>query len=526
MNQKYHALIQYVHDGKSCRQIARDVGINRDTVRKYVNDYDHKRHLLIEGGKEIDVQALIESLTEKPTYQTGSRSKRKVTSTVEERIKGFLKENQTKRHQGQRKQQKTMMDMYEALMGERMDISYSTVRRTVRRLEHRPQEAFVKEMYQPGDICEFDWGEVKVTIDARLQVFQMAVFTSAYGNYRWACLFPKQTTECFQEAHARFFNHIGGVYATVVYDNMKVAVKRFVGKEKEPTQGLMELMLYYGFHHRFCNVRRGNEKGHVERSVDMVRRKAFAMRDTFESLEEANLYLQSVCDENLNQRKFAIYEGQTPFERLEEEHPVLFPAPPKWDAALVHYLRADKYATVIVDQNRYSVPDHLVGEIIMVKVYAERIHCFYNEEVVAEHERLSGQHRWNLQLPHVLDTLQKKPGALAGSLALHQANQKLKTIYWTYYNGKEKDFIALCHYLQDETLDNVLESIDQLHAIHPKHVTTDKIKVLNAKKNQENISQPIAVSDDTEAITFQARHQMKRYDQLLHQTASKGGVSS
>jgi len=82
----------------------------------------------------------------------------------------------------------------------------------------------------------------------------------------------------------------------MVYDNMRVAVKRFVGTEKEPTDGLLKLSLYYGFHFRFCNVRRGNEKGHVERSVEVIRRKAFAFRVTFETIEAANQYLYEICE--------------------------------------------------------------------------------------------------------------------------------------------------------------------------------------------------------------------------------------
>jgi transposase len=44
---------------------------------------------------------------------------------------------------------------------------------------------------------------------------------------------------------------------------MRVAVSKFVGKyEKEPTRALLDLSFHYGFNHRFCNARRGNEKGH------------------------------------------------------------------------------------------------------------------------------------------------------------------------------------------------------------------------------------------------------------------------
>ena len=45
---------------------------------------------------------------------------------------------------------------------------------------------------------------------------------------------------------------------------MKVAVAKFVSKtEKVPTEDLLKLSIYYGFKYRFCNARKGNEKGHV-----------------------------------------------------------------------------------------------------------------------------------------------------------------------------------------------------------------------------------------------------------------------
>jgi hypothetical protein len=230
----------------------------------------------------IELGELTEAIIEAPKYTLGVRPKRKLT---EEKIKEYLDENEEKRKKGRHKQLKKPMDIFETLEAEDIDISYSTVLRVVRTIEQKSKEAFIKEIYALGDICEFDWGEVKITIGGKPMILQMAVFTSAYGNYRFAYLFTKQTTECYQEAHARFFDHIGGVYQTMVYDNMKVAVKRFVGTEKEPTAGLLQLSLYYGFGFRFCNIRRGNEKGHVERSVEVIRRKAFAFKDEFETLE-------------------------------------------------------------------------------------------------------------------------------------------------------------------------------------------------------------------------------------------------
>jgi len=54
--------------------------------------------------------------------------------------------------------------------------------------------AFIKSEYELGDICEFDWVEVKLTINNVDRKFQMAVFTSTKGNYRYAQLFSKRNS--------------------------------------------------------------------------------------------------------------------------------------------------------------------------------------------------------------------------------------------------------------------------------------------------------------------------------------------
>ena len=116
----------------------------------------------------------------------------------------------------------------------------------------------------------------------------------AYSNHRMAYLFLRQDTQAFLESHRRYFRDIGGVPRRMVYDNMRVAVASFVG-DKHPTDALIRLEACYGFTHRFCNARSGNEKGHVERSVEVVRRKAFCRQDSFDSLADAEYHLIDTC---------------------------------------------------------------------------------------------------------------------------------------------------------------------------------------------------------------------------------------
>ncbi|OMF28665.1 transposase [Paenibacillus sp. FSL H8-0548] len=522
--QKQNIILMNYRDGRSQREISRMIGVDRKTIRKYIERYEDQRKELI-SGEDGQIE-LIRSIVETPTYTTGKRPKRKLTAAMEQIIQAHLEENEEKRRKGQRKQQKKPMDIYEAMAADGANISYSTVLRAIRKLEQQTKEAYIKASYEPGDVCEFDWGEVKLTVNGTLRVFQMAAFTSAYGNYRYAHLFTKQTTECFQEAHARFFAQVNGVYQTLVYDNMKVAVKRFVGTEKEPTDGLLQLSVYYGFGFRFCNIHSGNEKGHVERTVEVVRRKAFAFRDTFETLEEANAYLLGVC-ERLNHKSQDSREGKSAIACLEEERPFLFVKPPLFDAARVVHARVDKYATVIVDQNHYSVPDHLVGKLVLVKIYSGLIQCFYEETKIAEHNRLVGCHEWRLELDHYLDTLKKKPGALAGSTALAQAQSHIKHMYETYYTRREKDFVELLHYLRDEAkLEEVQRSIQQLYKIHPSHVTTVKVKALCAK-GRETVVPTLQSSQASQAILQHAEAQLRQYDDLFgtHTLQMEGAIA-
>lgn len=59
--------------------------------------------------------------------------------------------------------------IFESLEEEGVDISYSTVLRLIRAIENKPKEAYIKGVYEPGNICEFDWGEVKLTIGGKMQ---------------------------------------------------------------------------------------------------------------------------------------------------------------------------------------------------------------------------------------------------------------------------------------------------------------------------------------------------------------------
>ena len=96
----------------------------------------------------------------------------------------------------------------------------------------------------------------------------MALFTTGFGFHNYGKLYANKKMTSFLDAHVKAFENFKGVYHEVVYDNLKQAVKRFVGpSEKEATEDLVKLSLYYGFKYRFCNAYRGNEKGYEKQMI-------------------------------------------------------------------------------------------------------------------------------------------------------------------------------------------------------------------------------------------------------------------
>jgi len=183
--EKQKIIISHYRKGKSQRQIARQMGLNRRTIAKYIKDYERKKAQLTDSKGNSNKEELIADIVEDPKYDTSSRKKVKLTDEIIDRIKFYLKENETKRAEGKTKQQKKKIDIYEALKEEGFDIGYTTTCTTIRKINKEAKEAYIRQEYALGEVCEFDWGEVKLNIAGKKKTLQMSVFTSARGDYRF-----------------------------------------------------------------------------------------------------------------------------------------------------------------------------------------------------------------------------------------------------------------------------------------------------------------------------------------------------
>ena len=186
------------------------------------------------------------------------------------------------------------------------------------------------------------------------------------------------------------------------------------------------MSLYYGFKINVTNCFKGNEKGSVEKSVDVIRNEVFAGNWKFNSLDDAQEFLYSrLLKLNAN-------------SKMEEEKENLTPYRPPLELATISENKVNTSSMISVDTVFYSVPEKLVGKTVSVKKCHNEIRVFYGNNEVCRHRRIFGNGNMQVDIYHYLDTLLKKPGAVRDSVL--KSIPRLKAIFDTHYTNKPKQY--------------------------------------------------------------------------------------
>ena len=146
----------------SIRAVARNLGIHRKTVKSYVSEY-----LAAKSGGDETLTAWLKS---EPSYKVPQRGRTVLTEEVQALINTCLRENEAKRQRGDRKLCMKASDIHTAVGHAGFKVSYSSVCKYIQAtLGHteETEECFIRQRYRPGQDCEFDWGEMYLTVDGR-----------------------------------------------------------------------------------------------------------------------------------------------------------------------------------------------------------------------------------------------------------------------------------------------------------------------------------------------------------------------
>ncbi len=289
--------------------------------------------------------------------------------------------------------------------------SYTQVREYVAKVKDLRREAFVPLEFGPGE-AQVDWGEAEVEHGGERVRAQMFIMTLPFSNARFVACFPRQTLEFFLEGHVRAFEFLGGVPKRIIYDNLKSAVTKVGrGRRRELNVTFENFARHYLFEPAFCNVARGNEKGHVEKSVYWARKNLFVPVPTCEDW--------SVFNEELAERCRGVFlqvcrgHERTISERFGEERAHLFPVPAsRARPRTLKTWTVSKLCLVRFERNDYSVPCRYAHHRVTVRADVGRVAVFFEGRRIAEHRRCHEREKAIYEPWHYLALVERKPRSL------------------------------------------------------------------------------------------------------------------
>src|ERR1700693_4679338 len=376
-------------NGKTIRQIARDLRGSRNTVRK----------VLRSGETSFEYDREVQPLPKLSRW----------TTDLDELLAG----NATKAA----REQLTLIRIFEGLRGGGYEGGYDAVRRYARRWsKERGQStaaAYVPLTFAPGEAYQFDWSYEIVLLNGVTVTVKAAHVRLCHSRMLFVRVYPRETQEMVFDAHDRAFALFKGACGRGIYDNMKTAVETiFVGKKRLYNRRFLQMCSHYLVDPVACTPASGWEKGQVENQVGLVRERFFTPRLRFKNLDELNAWLLDQCITYAKAHHHPELRDQTIWQMFAAERPSLIPDAGRFDGFHAVQASVSKTCLVRFDNNKYSVTSRAVGRPVEIQAYADRIVIRQDGAVVGEHRRCFGRGETIYDPWHYVPVLARKPGAL------------------------------------------------------------------------------------------------------------------
>jgi len=375
--------------GKSIKEIARDLKVSRNTVRK----------VLRSGATSFEYMRVVQ-----PRPKLGAWH-------------GDLDRMLSDNEAGPARERLTLIRMFEELRGLGYQGSYDAVRRYAKkwRVERgaATAEAYVPLSFAPGEAYQFDWSHEVVLINGTTVTVKVAHVRLCHSRMLFARAYPRETQEMVFDAHVRAFAFFKGTCTRGIYDNMKTAVDSvFVGKDRQYNRRFLRMCSHYLVDPVACTPASGWEKGQVENQVGVVRERFFTPRLRVASYQELNAWLFDRCIAYAKAHKHPELTDLTIWQAFEAERPRLVPISGPFDGFHAVQASVSKTCLVRFDNNKYSVASRAVGRPVEIQAYAERVVIRQDGAIIGEHRRRFGRGETIYDPWHYVPVLTRKPGAL------------------------------------------------------------------------------------------------------------------
>lgn len=342
--------------GFSQRQIAKKLGISRNTVKKYMEN---------QGYPE-----------ERKTIQ-----RKRLLDPFDSNIAFWLNEDL----------EYTATWIYDRLCNMDFTGSYEIVKRKVHKIKtERQRVAYMRFETEPGFQAQVDFGAFQVeNADGSIRTLYLFSMILGYSRKIYGELIDRCDLPTFLDCHINAFDYFGGVADEILYDRMKnVYIGKVAGKEKFNST-LLGFALHYGFNPEVTPAFAAWVKGKVERPYNFIREgfwrgygficRATANRDLIRWLEKKDERVHGTTHEVVSLR----------FKR-EQPHLNLLP-PNAFDTSYRIYRKVYKDCIVRFDCNHYVVPHTLIGKELLLRVKDKDMRIFDDDCLIVAYKIPEGK---------------------------------------------------------------------------------------------------------------------------------------
>ena len=343
-----HAVLGLLQKGWSCRKIARELGIHRETVGRYARNHsDDLSPVPPAGPGDGSKPASVTPGSLPPGHSQCEPFRTTILQKIEEGLEGVRIWQDLKSESG-------------------FTGSYSSVKRFIRRTG-KTALPFRRMECAPGEEAQVDFGQGSWTLkDGKRRRPHVLRVVLSHSRKGFTIAVWRQTTENFIRCLERAFRHFGGVPKTIVLDNLKAAVTHADWFDPELNPKILAFQRHYGCVLLPAKPYTPRHKGKVESGVKYVQNNAVKGR-LFNHLEEQNASLLEWEEKIADTRVHGTTRKQVRRLFEEAERPALL-ALPKEPFPLYEEgeRKVHQDGHVEIGKSYYSVPPEYLGHKVWV----------------------------------------------------------------------------------------------------------------------------------------------------------------
>lgn len=473
----YHTIKTLLAQGKSLREISRELGMCRKTVTR--------------------IQRSLASGMTGPAEQVRAKTLDDYQDDIREYHGSGL----------------TAVLIHQKLVGKHgLEVSYPSVARCIERL--KKQEVYVPIQSKPGEESQVDFGYLgtfrRHGHRIKVWVFSMVLSHSRHAYYQ---LVTNQRVSEFLDCHVKAFEFFGGVPRTVKLDNLKSGVTTPDRYEPLMQEQYAAFLAYYGSAGIACPPHRPQAKGKVESSIKYVKQN-FLKGFEGESYDDLVVALRCWNAEFCNKRVHGTTRKvpEKVFKEVEQQALLALPAR-RYQILEVSGRKVSRLAHISYRHNYYSVPAHYAGMTVRLESDGTLLKIYHQQAQIA-------LHAIHQDIGHYVSLEEHRPlGKRSVSRQEYQARmaeigpnaaqfcQELMTKVPSHWIAMTRGILSLRKKFNAQVIDDSCERALRYKALSYQQVK--KICETGLYQQKEHTVKPLVYSQEY-------GHELSMYDRITH----------